>query len=105
MADQGSIERHETQNNNQNLISYVKAGDVENVKVAVNGGNCDVNVEIYHDRDIERLLLTAIKNIEKENDSFFHISQICLIVTSTPKFVIVLIRIQLPEFSKLCGKW
>ena len=57
----------------------MKAGDVENVKVAVNGGNCDVNDEIYHDRDVEQLLLTTIKNIEKENDSFFHISQMLLV--------------------------
>ena len=64
--------------NYQRFQKYMKNGDVANVKLAITGGNCDVNMDIYHDGVRKRPLLIAIENIQEENVSYFKIAQMLL---------------------------
>ena len=61
--DQGSSKRHLRQTNNQNLLNYVENGDVENVKLVINGGNCDVNKRFRYNGKYTQPLFIAIESL------------------------------------------
>ena len=61
-----------------NIPKYVIHGEFEKVKRLINGGCCDVNMNIDHGGNHERPLSIAIKSIKEENDNFFELSQFLL---------------------------
>ena len=52
--------------NDQNFLTPLESGDVENVTLAISGCASDVNTRIHHNEEMERPLLTAITNIQEE---------------------------------------